>query len=126
MAKLTKTLVEQAKHQDKDYFLWDDEIKGFGCLILASGAKRTYYFMYRSPSCKTKAKVKIGCHGNVTIDFARKKALEFSHLVASGIDPRDKKRKPSLEESIQQLLEEFYKRIDKRLNLLENNFQENK
>lgn len=102
MAKLTKNLVEQAKVKDKNYFLWDDEIKGFGCLILASGAKRTYHFMYRSPSCKTKAKIKIGCHGNVTVDFARKKALEFSHLVASGIDPRDKRK----EEKDQQEKEE--------------------
>ena len=97
MAKLTKNLVEQAKVKDKNYYLWDNEIKGFGCLILASGEKRTYYFLYYSPTTKKKAKIKIGCHGNVTVDFARKKALEFSHLVASGVDPRDQKREQKVQ-----------------------------
>ena len=107
MAKLTKTLVEQAKLKDKNYYLWDDEIKGFGCLILASGAKRTYDFMYRSPTTKTSAKIKIGCHGNITVDFARKKALELSLLVASGIDPRDKKKQAAIEQKRSILLEDF-------------------
>jgi integrase len=91
MAKLTKSLVEQAKPQDKDYFLWDDEIKGFGCRIL-KGGKKTYVFFCYSPTTKKKTNIKIGCHGNITIDFARKKALELSLLVASGIDPRDQKK----------------------------------
>ena len=108
MAKLTKNLIEQAKLKEKDYYLWDDEIKGFGCKILASGAKRTYNFMYWSPTTKTKAVIKIGCHGNITVDFARKKALEFSHLVASGIDPRDQKKQKDLEEKQSILFEEFF------------------
>lgn len=108
MPKLTKSLIEQAKPQDKNYYLWDDEIKGFGCLVLASGAKKTYNFMYWSPSSKVKAKVKIGCHGNITIDFARKKALELSLLVASGIDPRDQKKQEALEEKQSILFEEFF------------------
>ena len=108
MAKLSKSAVEQAKIKDRDYFLWDDEIKGFGCNILASGEKRTYYFLYYSPTTKKKAKIKIGCHGNVTVDFARKKALEFSHLVASGIDPRDKKKQEIIQEKKSILLKDFF------------------
>ncbi len=81
MPKLTKAYVEQSLRKDKSYFIWDDEIKGFGCEIL-KGGKKTYTFLYYSPVSKKKARIKIGCHGNVTVDFARKKALEFSHLVA--------------------------------------------
>lgn len=107
MPKLTKAYVEQSLRKDKSYFIWDDEIKGFGCEIL-KGGKKTYTFLYYSPVSKKKARIKIGCHGNITIDFARKKALELSLLVASGIDPRDQKKQEALEEKQSILFEEFF------------------
>jgi hypothetical protein len=40
-SKLTKRLVEAAKPGEKDIFLWDSELRGFGCKITPKG-KRTY------------------------------------------------------------------------------------
>lgn len=103
MPKLTKTLIEQSPAKEKDYCLWDEEIKGFGCNI-CSGGKKTYYFLYYSPASKKKARIKIGCHGNITVDAAREKALELSLLVFKGIDPRDQKKQD--EKSL--LLKDFF------------------
>ena len=107
MPKLTKSLVEQCAVKDKDYFLWDDEIKGFGCRIL-KGGKKTYVFFCYSPTTKKKTNIKIGCHGNITVDIARQKALELSLLVFKGIDPRDQKKQKDLEEKQSILFEDFF------------------
>ena len=107
MPKLTKTLVEQSTPKSKDYLVWDDEIKGFGCRVF-KGGKKTYVFYCYSPTTRKKTNIKIGCHGNITIDLARKKALELSLLVASGIDPRDQKKQEALEEKQSILFEEFF------------------
>ncbi len=34
MAKLTKRVVDAAAAREKDYFIWDDELPGFGLLHL--------------------------------------------------------------------------------------------
>ena len=41
MAKLTKRVVDAAAVREKDYFIWDDELPGFGLRVFASG-KRSY------------------------------------------------------------------------------------
>lgn len=47
MAKLTKRVVDAATVREKDYFIWDDELPGFGLRIFASG-KRSYLIQYRA------------------------------------------------------------------------------
>ena len=37
MAKLTKRIVDAADVREKDYFIWDDELPGFGLRVFASG-----------------------------------------------------------------------------------------
>jgi integrase len=96
MPKLTKAVIDSKNPQEKNYFVWDSEIKGFGCQIL-KGGKKTYVFYYHSPLTRTKAYIKIGCHGNITVDFARGKAKALSAAVASGIDPRQEKKEKLIE-----------------------------
>jgi len=31
MPKLTKSVIDQSFPKEKNYFVWDNEIKGFGC-----------------------------------------------------------------------------------------------
>jgi integrase len=55
-------------------------------------------FYYWSPLTKKKGYVKIGCHGNITVDFARNAAKKLAAAVASGIDPKkEKEEKLTLE-----------------------------
>ena len=47
MPKLTKRTVDAVGPKNADYFLWDDELPGFGLRIFASG-KRSYLIQYRA------------------------------------------------------------------------------
>ena len=94
MPKLTKAVIDCSFPKEKHYFVWDTEIKGFGCQILKSGAKKTYVFYYHSPLTRKKAYIKIGCHGNITVDFAEIGQKIFLRLLHQAlIQGRRKKRK---------------------------------
>lgn len=47
MTKLTKRTVDAADVRERDYFIWDDELPGFGLRVFASG-KRSYLIQYRA------------------------------------------------------------------------------
>lgn len=97
MPKLTKKLVESSLPKEKDYIVWDDEIKGFGCRILPSG-RRTYVFHYTSPITKKYSYLKIGVHGNCTVDLARDKAKKWCAEIAQDIDPKEQKKAKAFEQ----------------------------
>ncbi len=40
--KLTKTVVDRAKPEAKDRFLWDGELAGFGLKVCAGGERSIY------------------------------------------------------------------------------------
>jgi len=107
MPKLTKSVIDQSVPKEKNFFIWDSEIKGFGCQIL-KGGKKTYVFYYYSPVTKKKAYVKIGCHGNITVDEARTKAKQLSSSVAHDVDPRDEKKERVVEEKQSLLFAHFF------------------
>ena len=107
MPKLTKAVIDNHSPTDKNYFIWDTEIKGFGCQILIGG-KKTYAFYYHSPTTRKKAYIKIGSHGNVTVDFARNKAKALSAAVASGIDPREQKKEKLIKDRQSILFADFF------------------
>lgn len=107
MPKLTKAVIDSKTPKEKNYFVWDSEIKGFGCQIL-KGGKKTYVFYYHSPLTRTKAYIKIGCHGNITVDFARGKAKALSAAVASGADPRQEKKEKIIQDRQAILFGDFF------------------
>ncbi|MBL4604036.1 MAG: hypothetical protein JKY84_14920 [Emcibacteraceae bacterium] len=39
MTKITKRLVDSSAPQDKGYFIWDDEVSGFGMRVFKPGRK---------------------------------------------------------------------------------------
>ena len=108
MPKLTKAVIDCSSAKDKNYIVWDTEIKGFGCQVLKSGTTKTYVFYYWSPLTKKKGYVKIGCHGNITVDFARNAAKKLAAAVASGIDPRKEKEEKLIEEKQSLLFSDFF------------------
>ncbi len=86
MPKLTKTVVEAASPNGRDYFIWCDELPGFGVRIFASG-KRSYLVQYRAKG-RTR-RVAIGLHGRLTAEEARKEARALLGQVAKGGDPAE-------------------------------------
>jgi len=89
MAKLTKRTIDAAQADlERDYFIWDDEMPGFGLRVLKSGMK-TYQIQYRKGG-RTRRN-SIGKHGTITPDEARKIAKEMLGRVAKGDNPAEER-----------------------------------
>jgi integrase len=107
MPKLTKKVIDANLPKEKDYIVWDDEIKGFGCRIFPGG-KKTYVFYYRAPVTRKFSYIKIGLHGNLTVDEARIKAKRLALSVSDGIDVKAEKKQEIIEEQKSILFVEFW------------------
>lgn len=105
MPKLTKRAVDALQPEAKDYFVWDDQIAGFGIRVMPSGAK-TYQAQYRKGG-RTR-RVSIGRHGNVTVDEARKLAKEIMGQVAKGENPAEEISQHRKAPTIAALCERFF------------------
>ena len=84
--KLTKRSVERLQPAEKDYFIWDRDLSGFGVRVLTSGRK-TYLAQYRVGG--RQRRVGLGRHGAVTVEQARKRAREIIGEVAGGGNPAE-------------------------------------
>lgn len=89
MPKLTKRVVDAADVRDKDYFIWDDELPGFGLRVFASG-KRSYLIQYRAAG-RTR-RYTIGLHGIWTPETARQEAKVQLGRVAHGDNPSEERQ----------------------------------
>lgn len=89
MAKLTKRIVDAADAREKDYFIWDDELPGFGLRVFASG-KRSYLIQYRAAG-RTR-RYTIGLHGVWTPETARQEAKVQLGRVARGDNPSEERQ----------------------------------
>lgn len=99
MPKITKRFVDAATPADKEFFLWDDELKGFGLRVYSSGRKM-YLVQYRASG--RLRRVNIGLHGPVTPEIARREAMRHLSSVRLGADPageRDRRKaSPTMKE----------------------------
>jgi len=88
MPKLTKSVVDAAKPNGRDRFIWDEEIKGFGLRVTKAGSK-SYVFQYRVGGGRegTLRRPRIGAHGSLTPAEARSIAKVWALQVADGGDP---------------------------------------
>jgi integrase len=83
--RITKRTVEAIKPSERDTFLWDTEIPGFGCKVTPKG-KRTYLLQYSRND--RDHRVTIGRHGvEFTAEQARNEARRLRGLIASGENP---------------------------------------
>ena len=84
--KLTKSIVESPVLQrPREVYLWDNQIPGFGVRVYPSG-RRVYLYQYRTKGGRTR-KLKLGAHGSITCEQARKSAQQYAADVARGEDP---------------------------------------
>jgi integrase len=84
MAGITKRTVDALKQRERDYFVWDDELPGFGVRVLPSG-KKAYVVQYRAGG-RTRRNA-FSHVGTMTPDEARKHARELLVEVDKGKDP---------------------------------------
>lgn len=94
-SKITKRIVDAARGEDRDRFIWDTEVKGFGLKVTPSGGK-VYVLQYR-PGGRGAAtrRITIGRHGSPwTPEKARSEAQRLLELVAAGEDPAPRPERP--------------------------------
>ena len=85
--KLTKRAVDALTSTQRDQFLWDTDLSGFGLKVTPKG-KKVYLLQYRMGGRGTPAKrYTIGQHGSWTPDAARKEATRLLGLISCGTDP---------------------------------------
>ena len=88
--KLTEAAVSRARvpANQRQVFLWDTTVTGFGLRILPGGSK-VFWYQYRTPggrSGKTRS-VRIGSYPSISLADARKRAKVLAGQVAHGKDP---------------------------------------
>ena len=77
MPKLTKRTLDALQHSaDKDVFVWDSELRGFGVRLKPSGTK-TFLIQYRNEERRTRRFV-IGQYDVLTVELARDLAQKNS------------------------------------------------
>jgi integrase len=89
MPKLTKRTVDAAGVSVRgETFLWDDDLRGFGLRVYASG-RRTFVVQYRLRGRRggRTRRIVLGEYGKITADEARKRAVKVLAAVDDGHDP---------------------------------------
>ncbi|AWN35871.1 tyrosine-type recombinase/integrase [Methylobacterium radiodurans] len=112
MPRITKRLVEAAEPNGRDYFIWCDELPGFGIRIFASG-RRSYLVQYRANGRSRRAT--IGLHGALTADEARREAKALLGQVARGEDPAEERATRRASLTIAELCDRYLDAVDKGL-----------
>src|SRR3990172_4593756 len=100
MPKLTKRLLEAAEVRGKDYFIFDDELPGFGLRIMPSGRK-IFVLQYRA-GVKVR-RCTLGPHPVITPESARAQATKILAAVRAGQDPVGEKKAHALSPTIRDL-----------------------
>jgi hypothetical protein len=85
---ITKRQVDALKAADREYFVWDRDLKGFGLRVRPTGEK-SYVVKYRAGSGRKAPtrRVTLGPVGKLTPYLARKLAKATLGSVAHGLDP---------------------------------------
>lgn len=99
MAKIRKRSVDAAAPGAEEYFIWDDELRGFGLRVYPSGRKM-YLAQFRAGG--RVRRVNVGLHGTITAEDARTEAMKHLSTVRLGGDPaaeRDRRKaSPTMKE----------------------------
>ena len=90
-AKITKRAVDAMQAGQRDVFLWDTDLTGFGLKVSPAGGK-TYIYQYRmarpgEAERTAPRRYTIGRHGALAPDQAREQAHKLAAMVATGTDP---------------------------------------
>tara|TARA_R110002124_G_scaffold65652_1_gene179448 strand:+ start:3145 stop:3759 length:615 start_codon:yes stop_codon:yes gene_type:complete len=84
MPKLTKRRIDAAETMEKEYFIWDDALPGFGLRVLPSGRK-SYIVQYRAG--QRARRMSLGPNTVLACEQARGQAITILAAVRKGEDP---------------------------------------
>ncbi len=107
MTKLTNRTVAATKPQDRDVFVWDNEIPLFGLRVKPSGV-RSYVIQYRNGS-NVSRRYTLGRHGVLTPEEARRKAKRLLADIQDGADPAKERKDARQAETVTELAERYLK-----------------
>jgi integrase len=89
--RITKSAIDAVAPSERDQYLWDGRLSGFGVKITRGGAK-VFIYQYRMGGRGAKVRrFTIGKYGKLTVEQARKKAEVLALNVANGVDPQQEK-----------------------------------
>ncbi len=103
--KLTKSAVDSARPGTRDYEIRDTIVPGFFCKITPAGRK-VFMLSYRTPSGERR-KPSLGTYGQITVDQARKLALDFLASVRGGADPSQERQVARTAPTVKDLADRF-------------------
>jgi integrase len=107
MTKLSIRTVNAAKAGERDVFLWDSDLKGFGLKVTPSGSK--IYVAQGRINGRPKRCTR-GRHGSPwTPDQAREEAGDILYAMSKGEDPMEVKRKARADISVAELVELYFR-----------------
>lgn len=106
MPKITKRLVDALQpNSDKDTFIWDSELRGFGIRLKASGSG-AFIIQYRTPQGRTR-RFKFAKVGTSTPDHARTTARQLLAEAESGGVPSAQRRETRQALTVADLCERY-------------------
>ena len=102
--RLNKTAIDGLKAKELEYFVWDVQMPNFGVRIYPSGRK-VYLIQYRVGS-ETR-RYKLGIHGHLTIQQARREAQVKLGEVAKGGDPSKERQQNNKRPTLSQVCDDY-------------------
>ena len=115
MTKLMKRTVDALDVTGKEYFVWDDEIPGFGVRVLPSGRK-SYVVQYKVGGRGGETRRKsLGLHGVLTAEEARSEGKRWLADRAKGKDPIAEHVANRKSETVEQLSRRYLEAAEKDL-----------
>lgn len=104
MPKLTKRTVEAAEIKTSEYFVWDDDLPGFGLRVLPSGRKG-FVVQYRAG--RRSRRISLGPSTVLTCEQARNRAITIIAAAKNGEDPAAKRDADREAITVTELAERF-------------------
>ncbi|MEH6526060.1 MAG: tyrosine-type recombinase/integrase [Sneathiella sp.] len=89
MPRLSKRTLDTLKVEEKEYFVWDDDLPGFGVRVMPTGRK-SFLIQYRDSGRRTRRK-SLGRYGTVTAEEAKTEARALLSSVTRGGNPSEER-----------------------------------